>query len=662
MSVGGEDRSYAQVAQESITTWAETVGIADLSPEISRVLAADVTYRLRQVLHSASQHLHACKRRRLTTDDVNLALRWMDVPPVLGHSGSLEEVDWHSIPEVGVHVAADPSFNLASNALSWNIYHQPGNPCVKGEWAYISNHVTVKGEGGGEGSLTPLPLSPQLVKYYTTLVSAIFGHSNTIFQKLECDLQSNPSVGPLVGAVVSGCLRGAQLARQNPCILRRVLLVVRAMLSNTHMHVGHAKYVRDIMSLLVFCVVAERKQSFDTHPIRSLATNTMLKVLGEWSEGRVAWDVAVSSLGAVIASTSRPWSQHAGALNALLALGPAAQVSLLPYYTNYYNRLEAALSASCVSSSGSSSGGSPYVTTRDAIDAKAAQGVLMGLLVKIASSYVRNLPDNMELMVYKREGGSVRDKAEVSKTENKESCGSPGFDAPPRLQVDDDQDATFSKLKEVYDMGESWFGSAFVLQVPGVYLCLHKSRMPSFVESHIYKEMQTTGEELLKEMLNKEKNNDTSKTNQTMDNLGGPFTKKCKVRVNSSSSSDINNAAAPPSYDLDFTGMDFESLIGDGPLRPYKKQPDEVFSYYKRILPRHQQVVPMNIHGCSVWDAGSLKRTKSLLPTVLEHVNRPLLVKYYKSKPYINKMPHCKFTRPLHPKIKPGYSLRDIIL
>ena len=36
--------------------------------------------------------------------------------------------------------------------------------------------------------------------------------------------------------------------------------------------------VRDIMSLIVFCVVTERKQSFDTHPIRNLATNTMLKV------------------------------------------------------------------------------------------------------------------------------------------------------------------------------------------------------------------------------------------------------------------------------------------------------------------------------------------------------------------------------------------------
>lgn len=62
-------------------------------------------------------------------------------------------------------------------------------------------------------------------------------------QRLEEDLMENPSVGPLVGAVVSGCLRGAQVARQNPCILRRVLRVVCAILNNRHLHVGHASYV-----------------------------------------------------------------------------------------------------------------------------------------------------------------------------------------------------------------------------------------------------------------------------------------------------------------------------------------------------------------------------------------------------------------------------------
>ena len=85
MQGGNDEKGFAQVAVESISTWAETVGIADLSHDISRLLASDVTYRLRHALHSTAQLLHASKRRRMTPDDFNRALRWMDVPPVLGY-------------------------------------------------------------------------------------------------------------------------------------------------------------------------------------------------------------------------------------------------------------------------------------------------------------------------------------------------------------------------------------------------------------------------------------------------------------------------------------------------------------------------------------------------------------------------------------------------
>lgn len=114
--------------------------------------------------------------------------------------------------------------------------------------------------------------------------------------------------------------------------------------------------------------------------------------------------------------------------------------------------------------------------------------------------------------------------------------------------------------------------------------------------------------------------------------------------------------------EMDFTGMDFESLIGDTPLRLYKNSPKEAFSFYKEILPMHKRTVPLNIQGCGVWSANTLKRIKIFLPDVTEHVHRPLLVKYYRSKGIVSAMPHCTFTRPLQPKIKPGYSLHNIIL
>ncbi|KAF2356585.1 TATA box binding protein associated factor (TAF) [Trinorchestia longiramus] len=644
----GDDKGYAHVAQESVTTWAEAAGIADLPPDICTLLCSDVTYRLRQVLYHAGQHLHACKRQRLSTDDFNRVLQMMDIPPVFGHSNSAEGPDWISLPEVGVHVVADPPLNLASTALPGEIYHQPGNPCVKGEWAYISNHVTIKGEAGTEGSLSPLPLSPQLTKYYSILMSAIFGHSDTIFKTLVQDLQSNSRTSPLVGAVIMGCVRGAQLARQNPCILRRVLLVVKALLSNMHLHVGHATYVRDIISLIVFCVVTERKHSYDTHPIRSLATNTMLGVLTQWSEGCAAWDVAVSSLGAVIASTSRPWSQHTGALTALLALGPAALVSLLPCYANYLHRLRATLPAP------SASGPCAAIVSREAMDAKQAQGLLMAVLVKIVASYVRSMPNRTDLTVPRRQKSTFSETGNVSGNSDKP----PGENDDPGDEESSgegsDQRISFSKMHQVYILGESWFGSAFVLQLPLAYLCLHESQTPSFMESHVYDELRTTGEALLRDALSREEN---IKNKNSKRNLGGPFVKKMKTND--------GTAVGTSSFSLqtdNFTGLDFTSLLEDDtPSRVMKCSPSQAFVSYKRLVPRYEVSVRVSIQGCRVWEASTLKRPKKSVPVLPDNPQITLL-KNFTSKTIIQKMPHCKFTRPLQPKLGPGYSLHLLTL
>lgn len=46
----GDEKRCAQVAVESIITWGEAAGVADLPQDLARVIAADVTYRLRQTL------------------------------------------------------------------------------------------------------------------------------------------------------------------------------------------------------------------------------------------------------------------------------------------------------------------------------------------------------------------------------------------------------------------------------------------------------------------------------------------------------------------------------------------------------------------------------------------------------------------------------------
>lgn len=57
------------------------------------------------------------------------------------------------------------------------------------------------------------------------------------------DVASNPGVNGMVGYIVGGVMRGAQRARQKPCILRRLLLIVQALLLNPNLHLGPQNYV-----------------------------------------------------------------------------------------------------------------------------------------------------------------------------------------------------------------------------------------------------------------------------------------------------------------------------------------------------------------------------------------------------------------------------------
>lgn len=51
-----------------------------------------------------------------------------------------------------------------------------------GEWAFISGHTIVKGEGSGDSIPAPLPLSSDHQQYYQTLFTVIAGPSNDLFK------------------------------------------------------------------------------------------------------------------------------------------------------------------------------------------------------------------------------------------------------------------------------------------------------------------------------------------------------------------------------------------------------------------------------------------------------------------------------------------------
>jgi transcription initiation factor TFIID subunit 6 len=60
---------------DSVKAMAESVGIANLNDEAAKVLAEDITYRIRNILQDALKFMEKGKRRKLTTQDFDYALK-----------------------------------------------------------------------------------------------------------------------------------------------------------------------------------------------------------------------------------------------------------------------------------------------------------------------------------------------------------------------------------------------------------------------------------------------------------------------------------------------------------------------------------------------------------------------------------------------------------
>lgn len=175
------------------------------------------------------------------------------------------------------------------------------------------------------------------------------------------------------------------------------------------------------------------------------------------------------------------------------------------------------------------------------------------------------------------------------------------------------------KAREAYYLGEEMFGSAFVLQIPTIYLYFEDSLTP--VQS-------PQGTDSFLEAL--------SDDAFVSEYAGPPLAKKRKVE-----------RVAPRTRSKE---------------RRSAQCPTQAFENYRLITPLTKRKIFMCIRDCSTRNFDFLKQKKSVLPEVTPHANRSLLVHCSKSKVKMTgRMPHWTFIRPLIPIRLPS-SLNYMIL
>ncbi|KAE8586280.1 hypothetical protein XENTR_v10021615 [Xenopus tropicalis] len=336
-----EDRRYVELCQDSVRLTAESVGL-DITDEVAALLAEDVCYRLRELTQFSAQCLRHSRRRRLTVEDFNRALRWSNVEAVCGH-GSPDSVTYRSIKDGDCHYTEDREINLVELALATNIPKGTPETAVRVHVSYLDGKGNLEHQGTVPAAVSLL--TDDLLKYYQRVTRAVLGDDPHLMKVALQDLQTNSKIAALLPYfvyVVSGVKSVSHDLEQ----LSRLLQLVRSLLWNPFLYLGY--YGCSLMQSVLYCVTEPLAASInplnDHWTLRDYGAGLLSLIWTHQDLAGSLYPQILQSLQKVLGDPVRPLCSHYGAVVGLHALGwKAVEQILYPLLPTYWAGLQTVL-------------------------------------------------------------------------------------------------------------------------------------------------------------------------------------------------------------------------------------------------------------------------------------------------------------------------------
>uniref|UniRef100_A0A1A8QGP2 TAF6-like RNA polymerase II p300/CBP-associated factor-associated factor 65 kDa subunit 6L n=1 Tax=Nothobranchius pienaari TaxID=704102 RepID=A0A1A8QGP2_9TELE len=342
MAADREERRFAEVSRDSVKLMAESAGL-ELGDEVAALLAEDVCYRLREAAQSSAQFMRHAKRKKLTVDDFNKALRWSNVEAICGY-GAQDAMLFRSVKEGELFFVEDRDINLIELALATNIPKGCAETMVRANVAYLDG----KGNVGPQGTVPAAvqSLSDDLLKYYQQITRAILGEDPHLMKVALQDLQSNSKIAALLPYFVY-VISGVKSVSHDLEQLNRLLHMVKSLVQNPYLYLG--SYVRSLVSSVMYCILEPLAASInplnDHWTLRDYAALLLSHIF--WTHGDLVsglYRQILVSLQKVLSDPVRPLCSHYGAVVGLHALGwKAVERVLFPHLPAYWANLQAVL-------------------------------------------------------------------------------------------------------------------------------------------------------------------------------------------------------------------------------------------------------------------------------------------------------------------------------
>ncbi|XP_043953768.1 TAF6-like RNA polymerase II p300/CBP-associated factor-associated factor 65 kDa subunit 6L isoform X2 [Gambusia affinis] len=337
-----EERRFAEVSRDSVKLMAESTGV-DLADDVAALLAEDVCYRLREAAQTSSQFMRHAKRRKLTVEDLNRALRWSRVEAVCGY-GAQDALPFRSVKEGELFFVEDREINLIELALATNIPKGCAETMVRVNVAYLDGKGNVEPQGTVPTAVQTL--SDDLLKYYQQITRAILGDDPHLMKMALLDLQSNSKIAALLPYFVY-VISGVKSVSHDLEQLNRLLHMVKSLVQNPYLYLG--SYVRSLVSSVMYCILEPLAASInplnDHWTLRDYAALLLSHIF--WTHGDLVsglYHQILLSLQKVLSDPVRPLCSHYGAVVGLHALGwKAVERVLFPHLPAYWANLQAVL-------------------------------------------------------------------------------------------------------------------------------------------------------------------------------------------------------------------------------------------------------------------------------------------------------------------------------